>query len=132
MISLIVTVKDDFTKVLLQEFQREQILGACREEDNRITTRQEINEMHLCLEYYFSGIPFNNNERFGTKDDALYAAFGIVTASEYVRNWAETYEQDFGITLDLDLDTRTSKILCSPMQEWLKINRLFKIPVNLN
>ena len=44
MIKFIVTVKSDFSKVLNREISRENLLGACRMEDGKITTQEEKND----------------------------------------------------------------------------------------
>jgi hypothetical protein len=125
-IKFIVTIKSDFTKVLIQQFHREQVLGACGMEDAQKTTEQEKNEMLLALDYYFSGIPFITNGRVCTNNDVLYAAFALVTASDLVRKWVEKRDQPFGITLDLDLNTHTYKLYCDSVEGWYRRNRLFE------
>ena len=127
MIKYIVTVKNDFTKVLLGELIREQLLGACRMEDTQRTTEEEKKEVLTCMEYHFNNIPFISNGHIGTKDDALYSSFFYITASPVVRRWVEKNNQPFGITLELDLDQHTANIKCSSIKEWLKINRLIPI-----
>lgn len=127
MIKFIVTVKNDFSKVLLQEITREQLLGACRMEDTVQSTEEEKSEVLTCLEYYFNDTPFIINGRISSINDALYSSFFYISASPLVRRWVEENNQSFGITLELDLVDHTTKILCSSINDWLSINRLISI-----
>ena len=127
MIKFIVTVKSDFSKVLMRDISRENLLGACRMEDDRITTQEEKNDVLNALKYHFYSRPFITNGRIATIDDIHYAAFFYITASPLVRRWAEERIHPFGITLELDLEQHETNILCSSIDDWLKINRLFPI-----
>ena len=127
MIKFIVTVKSDFSKVLMRDIRRENLLGACRMEDDRITTQEEKDDVLNVLKHHFYDRPFITNGRIATIDDIHYAAFCYITASPLVRKWAEGYIQPFGITLELDLEQHTTKIFCSSIDDWLRINRLFPI-----
>ena len=127
MIKFIVTVKSDFSKVLIREISRENLLGACRMEDGQITTQEEKNDALNALKYYFNGMPFITNGRIATMKDIHYAAFFYITASPLVRKWVEEKEFPFGIKLELDLEHHTTNILCSSIDDWLRINRLFPI-----
>ena len=127
MIKFIVTVKSDFSKVLIREISRENLLGACRMEDGQITTQEEKNDVLNALTYYFKGMPFITNGHIATSSDAHIAAFIYITASPPVRKWVEERFYPFGITLELDLEHHTTNILCSSIDDWLRINRLFPI-----
>ena len=127
MIKFIVTEKNDFKKILLQEITREQLLGACRMEDAEQTTEEEKRVVLTCIEYYFNNIPFITNGHIGSRNDALYASFLYITASPDVRHWVEENNQPFGITLELDLEGHTTNLLCSSINDWMTINRLISI-----
>ncbi len=124
-IMFIVTVKSDFSKVIMSEITRENLLGACRMEDGQITTQEEKNDVLNALTYHFNGMPFITNGRIATMKDIHYAAFFYITASPLVRKWVEEKEFPFGITLELDLEQHTTNILCSSIDDWMEINRLF-------
>ncbi len=128
MIQFIVTVKNDFRKVLLRELSREQLLGACRMEDTIQTNEEEKTEVLTVMEYYFNNITFITNGHIGSRYDALDASFFYITASPDVRHWVEEKNEPFGITLELDLEEHTANLQCSSIEDWMKINRL--IPLN--
>jgi hypothetical protein len=127
MINFIVTVKNDFSKALIREISRENLLGACRMEDGQITTQEEKDSVLNALKYHFYGRPFITKGRIATMEDIHYAALFYISASPLVRKWAEGYIHPFGITLELDLEQHTTKIFCSSIDDWLNINRLFPI-----
>jgi hypothetical protein len=126
-IMFIVTVKNDISKVLIREISRENLFGACRMEDDQITTQEEKNNVLKALVNHFNGIPFITNGRMARKEDIHYAALFYISASPLVRKWVEEKEFPFGITLELDLEHHTTNILCSSIDDWLRINRLFPI-----
>ena len=126
-IKFIVKVKNDFSKFFIREISRENLLGACRMEDGRITTQEEKDDVLNGLKCHFKGIPFITNGRIATMEDIGYAAFFYITASPLVRKWAEGYIHPFGISLELDLELHTTNIVCSSIDDWLRINRLFPI-----
>jgi hypothetical protein len=125
-IMFIVTVKNDFSKFLIRELKREALLGACRMEDERITTQEEKNDVLNALTYHFNGIPFITNGRIATLEDIHYAAFFYVSGSPLVRKWVEEKEFPFGITLELDLEQHKTKILCSSIDDWFRMNNLYQ------
>jgi hypothetical protein len=125
-IMFIVTVKNDFSKVLIREIRRENLLGACRMEDGQITTQEEKNDVLNALTYHFNGIPFITNGRIASLEDIHYAAFFYVSGSPLVRKWVEEKEFPFGITLELDLEQHKTKILCSSIDDWFRMNNLYQ------
>jgi hypothetical protein len=128
-IKLIVKVKNDFSKFFIQELNRENLLGACRMEDDQITTQEEKDDVLNALSYHFKGIPFITNGHFAKSSDAHYAAFVYITASPLVRKWAEGHLHPFGITLELDLEKYTTQILCSSIDDWFRINNLYQFKI---
>jgi hypothetical protein len=130
MVKLMVSVRRDFSKFIVHDFHREQILGACRIEDSRKTTNQEKNDMLLCLQYYFNGVPLLKNGDVFDINYALCAAFSYVTASAEVRRWIESDQESFGITLSLDLENCTCNLCCTSTEEWYRRNQLFEASVS--
>lgn len=128
-IMFIVTVKNDISKFLIREISREDLFGACRMEDDQITTQEEKNDVLNALTYYFKGIPFNRNGLVASISDAYFAAFVYVKASPLVRKWVEGHIAPFGITLELDLEQNTTNILCSSVDDWFRINNLYQFKV---
>jgi hypothetical protein len=128
-IMFIVTVKNDISKFLMREIRREDLFGACRMEDDQITTQEEKNDVLNALTYYFKGIPFITNGHVATSSDAYFAAFVYITASPLVRKWVEERFYPFGITLELDLEQHETNILCSSIDDWFKINNLYQFKI---
>lgn len=129
-IMFIVTVKNDISKFLMREIRREDLFGACRMEDDQITTQEEKNDVLNALSYYFKGIPFVTNGHIATDRDAYFAAFVYITASPLVRKWVEERFYPFGITLELDLEQHETNILCSSIDDWFRINNLYQFKIN--
>jgi hypothetical protein len=129
-IMFIVTVKNDISKFLMREIRREDLFGACRMEDDQITTQEEKNDVLNALKYYFKGIPFITNGHVATSSDAYFAAFVYITASPLVRKWVEERFYPFGITLELDLEQHETNILCSSIDDWFRINNLYQFKIN--
>ncbi len=127
MIKLIVTDKNNFSIVLIDSYDRESLLSACREEDEHKTTQQEKNQILDTLKFYLTNKPFIINGHMATKYDALYAAFLYVSASPLVRKWVEGNSQPFGITLEFDLINHTTDIKCSSIDVWLSMNQLIQV-----
>ena len=128
-IKLMVKVKNDFSKFFIQELNRENLLGACRMEDDQKTTQDEKNVVLVGLTYHFNGISFKTNGRTATLEDIHYAAFFYVSGSPLVRKWVEEKEFPFGITLELDLANHTTQILCSSIDDWFRINNLYQFKI---
>jgi hypothetical protein len=128
-IMFIVTVKNDISKFLMREISRENLFGACRMEDEQITTQEEKNDVLNALTYYFKGMPFITNGHIATSSDAHIAAFIYITASPLVRKWVEERFYPFGITLELDLEEHTTNILCSSIDDWFRINNLYQFKI---
>lgn len=129
LIKLFVKVKNDFSKFFIHELKRENVLGACRMEDDKITTQEEKDDVLNALSYYFKGIPFVTNGHIATDRDAYFAAFVYITASPLVRKWVEEKEFPFGITLELDLENYTTQILCSSINDWFRMNDLYQFKI---
>ena len=129
MIKFIVTVKNDFSKFFIRELKREALLGACRIEDERVTTQEEKDDVLNLLKCYFKGIPFEKNGQTDTTEDISYAAFFYISASPLVRKWVEGHFHPFGITLELDLEQNTTKILCSSIDDWFRMNNLYQFKI---
>lgn len=129
MIKFIVTVKNDFSKFFIQELKREILLAACRMEDERISTQEEKNDVLDALKCHFKGISFKTNGRTATMEDINYAAFFYITTSPLVRKWVEGHIPPFGITLELDLEQHKTKILCSSVDDWFRMNNLYQLKV---
>jgi hypothetical protein len=125
-IKFIVTVKNDFSKFFIRDISRENLLGACRMEDDQITNQEEKNDVLSALKCHFKGIPFKTNGRIATMEDIDYAAFFYVSASPLVRKWVEGNKKPFGITLELDLEQHTTNILCSSIDDWFGMNNLYQ------
>jgi len=128
-IMFIVTVKNDISKVLIREISRENLLGACRMEDGQNTTQEEKDDVINALTYHFNGMPFITNGRIATMEDINYAAFFYVSGSPLVRKWVEEKEFPFGITLEIDLEQHTTKILCSSIDDWFRMNNLYQFKI---
>lgn len=129
-IMFIVTVKNDITKFIIREISRENLFGACRMEDDQITTQEEKNDVLNALKHHFNGIPFITNGHIATNRDAYFAAFVYITASPLVRKWVEGFYHPFGITLELDFEQHTTNIKCSSIDDWFRMNGLYQIEVN--
>ena len=129
MIKFIVTVKNDFSKFLIREISRGNLLGACRMEDDQITTQEEENDLLDVLKCYFKSIPININGRNGTINDVHYASLDYISASPLVRKWVEGNVNRFGITLQLDLEQHTTIITCDTIDDWFRKNNLYQFKI---
>ena len=102
-IMFIVTVKNDISKFLMREISRENLFGACRMEDEQITTQEEKNDvLKDCL--YSMIFPYDREIEWGTDGYRGFPAFTKLKEFTDNMEWMQKIK-DIGVVKIDNIDT---------------------------